>query len=208
MVLSIPQKCRLQTRQATRPCNPEMAPLQHRNISIIPPLLPSRVLYIPNLPPIGIPLPWQTSKTSGWHKHRDTMAPTYYSASRSTRDHFIEPPSILARIFSSDLSLQIRRLWERKEYNMVSTKHSRIPRSVRRWQFNPRSWANLPHLLVGVWMVMLLWGERWVFQSAVEECKWENWERWVRRIIPWKGRPVELLADGEMYSPKMRRPII
>lgn len=189
MVFSIPHKFRLQTRQATRPCNPEQAPCNIEISQYFLPLYPPE--YYPplsNLPGIGIPLitSLANTQTSGWHTYRDTMAPTYYSASRSTRDHFIEPPSVLSRIFSilpTDLSLQIRRLWDRKEYNMVSTKHSRIPRSMRRWQFNPRSWLNLPHLLVGVWMVMLFWGERWVFQSAVEECKWQNWERWVRAIL-------------------------
>lgn len=40
---------------------------------------------------------------------------------------------------------------------------------------------SFPHLLVAAWIVVLLWGERWVFHSAVEECEWEKWERWVRK---------------------------
>jgi hypothetical protein len=36
-----------------------------------------------------------------------------------------------------------------------------------------------PHLLVVLWVVVLLWGERWVFHSKVESCHWSNWEHWV-----------------------------
>jgi hypothetical protein len=39
--------------------------------------------------------------------------------------------------------------------------------------------CSVPHLLVAVWVVVLLWGERWVFHSKVESCHWSNWESWV-----------------------------
>lgn len=38
---------------------------------------------------------------------------------------------------------------------------------------------SFPHALVAVWLLVLLWGERWVFHTAVERCAWENWEKWV-----------------------------
>lgn len=38
---------------------------------------------------------------------------------------------------------------------------------------------GFPHLLVVAWVVVLLWGERWVFHSKVESCHWSNWENWV-----------------------------
>lgn len=39
--------------------------------------------------------------------------------------------------------------------------------------------VSFPHLLVVLWVVVLLWGERWVFHSKVESCHWSNWEHWV-----------------------------
>jgi ethanolamine phosphate phosphodiesterase len=38
---------------------------------------------------------------------------------------------------------------------------------------------SFPHLVVAVWVVLLLWGERWAFHSKVESCHWSNWEKWV-----------------------------
>lgn len=44
---------------------------------------------------------------------------------------------------------------------------------------------SFPHVLVAVWVVVMLWGERWVFHTTVERCAWENWEKWVRTRV-WK----------------------
>ncbi|RDL33180.1 uncharacterized protein BP5553_08619 [Venustampulla echinocandica] len=120
----------------------------------------------------------------------------YHSASRSTRDHFIEPPSLLSRIIMalpSGLSVQIQRLWDRNFQSAytVSTRQSRISRPLRRWYW-PRSLLNLPHLLVAVWFLTLLWGERWVFQSSIEACDWRKWERWLIDPHSYPGRPWPL----------------
>lgn len=40
---------------------------------------------------------------------------------------------------------------------------------------------SFPHVLVAVWVLVMLWGERWVFVNRVERCAWEHWEKWVRR---------------------------
>lgn len=42
-----------------------------------------------------------------------------------------------------------------------------------------RRLSSFPHLLVLVWAVVLLWGERWIFHTKVESCHWSNWEKWV-----------------------------
>lgn len=44
----------------------------------------------------------------------------------------------------------------------------------------PRRLFSFPHFLVAVWIVILLWGERWMFDSKVETCSWDHWEKWVR----------------------------
>lgn len=120
-----------------------------------------------------------------WHRMAK-MAPTYYSNhTSSTRDHFIEPPSLISRLISalpSGLSAQMARVFDSQSASYSTT--TRIPRSLRRFERNLLAWSprrllSLPHAFIVVWVVLLLWGERWVFKSAVEECRWENWERWV-----------------------------
>ena len=42
-----------------------------------------------------------------------------------------------------------------------------------------RRLLSFPHALVAVWVLLLLWGERWVYHSRVEDCHWSSWENWV-----------------------------
>lgn len=39
---------------------------------------------------------------------------------------------------------------------------------------------SFPHVLVALWVLVLMWGERWIFHTKVESCHWSNWEKWVR----------------------------
>jgi ethanolamine phosphate phosphodiesterase len=52
-----------------------------------------------------------------------------------------------------------------------------------------RRLLSFPHLLVAVWMIALLWGERWAFSNRVRSCRWENWENWVSGIVPGPRSP-------------------
>lgn len=38
---------------------------------------------------------------------------------------------------------------------------------------------SFPHLLVALWILVMLWGERWVFASRIRSCDWDHWEDWV-----------------------------
>ena len=53
--------------------------------------------------------------------------------------------------------------------------------AVRQFRRNlvTRRLLSFPHALVAVWIFVLLWGERWVFHSRVEQCHWSDWENWV-----------------------------
>lgn len=57
---------------------------------------------------------------------------------------------------------------------------------------------SFPHVLVVFWLVVLLWGERWVFESKVDDCAWHNWEEWVGQP---QGLPPELHLQ-EKLPPK------
>lgn len=117
-----------------------------------------------------------------WQQLPSTMSPYY-----STHDHVVEPPSILNRVIAGlpgGLAVQIQRLWDTQSYSSISTHQSRIPRPLRNAQrWNLRRLLNLPHLLVAIWALLLLWGERWVFKSALEACEWGTWERWVSSVV-------------------------
>jgi hypothetical protein len=72
-----------------------------------------------------------------------------------------------------------------------------MPRSLRHWteRWHPRRLLCLPHLLVLAWLLVLLWGERWVFQSAIKACEWSQWERWVS--LSGRGKKVRNEADED-----------
>ena len=42
-----------------------------------------------------------------------------------------------------------------------------------------RRLLSFPHLIVLLWLLVLLRGERWLFHWKVEQCKWHKWEDWV-----------------------------
>jgi len=46
------------------------------------------------------------------------------------------------------------------------------------WSF--KRLFTLVNGLVLLWWVVLYWGERGIFNSAVESCNWDKWEDWVR----------------------------
>ncbi|KAG5980634.1 hypothetical protein E4U55_003817 [Claviceps digitariae] len=55
-----------------------------------------------------------------------------------------------------------------------------------------------PHFLFLFWMVILLWGERWVFDSKVEKCDWGTWEKWPKQANPHR---LVFVADPQIIDP-------
>jgi ethanolamine phosphate phosphodiesterase len=53
-------------------------------------------------------------------------------------------------------------------------------------------------LVALVWLVAVWWGERGIFHSAVAQCDWSNWERWVETAEP---HHVLLVADPQLVDP-------
>jgi hypothetical protein len=80
-----------------------------------------------------------------------------------------------------------------------------------RINLSPRRLLSFPHILVVFWMVILLWGERWVFDSKVDSCDWDHWENWVSLyLVPLLLRSPDLrnCLHVNGHSPKERTPII
>lgn len=81
----------------------------------------------------------------------------------------------------TDLAVSLQRMVDQQNLGAPGGVVSRISRLLRGWRrhWSWRRFFTLPHLLVCVWVVALLYGERWVFEEAVRACAWEEWERWV-----------------------------
>ncbi|KAL2399711.1 Cell division control protein 1 [Exophiala dermatitidis] len=60
-----------------------------------------------------------------------------------------------------------------------------------------RLWS-LPSALVLLWIVVLFWGERRVFQRSTAQCLWHKWESWPTHAQP---HHVLLIADPQLVDP-------
>ncbi|KAH8906027.1 putative frost protein [Coniochaeta sp. PMI_546] len=67
-----------------------------------------------------------------------------------------------------------------------------------RYNLAMRRLLSFPHALVVVWVLLLLWGERWVFHSRVESCHWSSWENWPPGATPHR---LVLVADPQLIDP-------
>lgn len=70
------------------------------------------------------------------------------------------------------------RFWKASGRHLVFAFLVNMLRRVRH-NLAMRRLLSFPHALVAVWLLLLLWGERWVFHSRVESCHWSSWENWV-----------------------------
>jgi hypothetical protein len=70
------------------------------------------------------------------------------------------------------------RFWKGPGRRMLSAAAAKMLRRVRHNLALERVFS-FPHALVVVWVFVLLWGERWVFRSRVDRCRWSSWEDWV-----------------------------
>ncbi|KAK4457997.1 putative cell division control protein [Cladorrhinum samala] len=88
------------------------------------------------------------------------------------------------------------RFWRERGRRMVQAGMVALARRTRQNLAYNRLFS-VPHLLVCVWIVVLLWGERWVFHSKVEDCHWDNWEKWPPGATPHR---VALVADPQLID--------
>ncbi|CAN9347632.1 unnamed protein product [Alternaria alternata] len=73
----------------------------------------------------------------------------------------------------------------------------------KRNELQSGSWSfkrlfTLVRALVLLWWVVLYWGERGVFNSAVESCNWDNWENWEAGANPHR---LVFVADPQLIDP-------
>lgn len=82
------------------------------------------------------------------------------------------------RAFVAQAIRALIRFWRERGRHLVSATMLSWAHRLRQ-NLTYHRLVSFPHLLVAVWVVVLLWGERWVFHSKVESCHWSNWEQWV-----------------------------
>ncbi|KAL7620637.1 hypothetical protein AAE478_009632 [Parahypoxylon ruwenzoriense] len=61
-----------------------------------------------------------------------------------------------------------------------------------------RRLLSFPHVLVALWVLIMLWGERWIFASRVRSCDWDHWEDWPAGATPHR---LIFVADPQIIDP-------
>ncbi|CAJ0545302.1 Ff.00g087750.m01.CDS01 [Fusarium sp. VM40] len=80
---------------------------------------------------------------------------------------------------------------------MAMSASERVARRIQR-NLTSRRLLSFPHLLVLIWVVALLYGERWVFNSKVASCDWDHWEKWPKDAKP---HHLVFVADPQIIDP-------
>ncbi|KAJ5157720.1 uncharacterized protein N7482_008820 [Penicillium canariense] len=61
-----------------------------------------------------------------------------------------------------------------------------------------RRLLTVANAIIFMWMFTLWWGERTVFQEAIDRCVWESWEKWPPGATP---HHVAFIADPQLVDP-------
>lgn len=68
-----------------------------------------------------------------------------------------------------------------KCYNRFTNKHWRPHQrrggAGKHWSV--RDGVRVRNLVRAMWVLLVWWGERRVFHTAIQDCLWDNWEEWV-----------------------------
>ncbi|KAL9109095.1 MAG: hypothetical protein Q9227_006186 [Pyrenula ochraceoflavens] len=120
---------------------------------------------------------------------------------RSTRNHYVDPPTLIERARNAIDPLLKESIEEAKTLSAESTNVvKQLVRGDNKKAFKviSRRFLSVRSALVLIWVLLLWWGERLVFEHAVQSCDWGNWEKW-----PAASRPhrVVFIADPQLVDP-------
>lgn len=63
-------------------------------------------------------------------------------------------------------------------YNRCTNKNRQRRRGAgKRWSV--KDVVSVRNLVRVTWVLLAWWGERRVFDTAIQDCLWDNWEEWV-----------------------------
>ncbi|KAI1326955.1 hypothetical protein F5Y16DRAFT_216938 [Xylariaceae sp. FL0255] len=137
---------------------------------------------------------YRTSYGSGPSGYTPSSSSAFHS--RSSHDHHHGGVSIWDEIMANSGSL-VRRIWayaRRQSASGIARKGMfQLRRNIVR-----RRLLSFPHLLVALWAVVLLWGERWTFATKVQTCDWDHWEDWPAGATPHR---LIFVADPQLIDP-------
>ncbi|KAL2132856.1 hypothetical protein VTI74DRAFT_3230 [Chaetomium olivicolor] len=111
--------------------------------------------------------------------------------------HYSTSPLDDFRTFVAHAVRSLVRFWRERGRHMVYVTLLSLAHRLRQ-NLTYHRLVSFPHLIVAVWVVVLLWGERWVFHTKVESCHWNNWENWPAGADPHR---VALVADPQLIDP-------
>ncbi|KAK4659288.1 hypothetical protein QC762_108850 [Podospora pseudocomata] len=135
--------------------------------------------------------------TNSWNQHAYGYSSNFFSGDGSSNNG---NNTSLVEDFVAFVKKALRALvkfWRERGRRMVVTAIYNAVHQIKR-NLTYNRILSVPHLLVGFWVVVLLWGERWTFHSMVENCAWENWENWPAGAQPHR---VALVADPQLIDP-------
>ncbi|TLD25748.1 hypothetical protein E2P81_ATG09405 [Venturia nashicola] len=117
-----------------------------------------------------------------------------YDDLRSSRNSFREPQGLSGQAtlaFTWALK-SVKGSWARQK-NSLGTGRGNVPRKslVRRI-------CSLGNILILLWVYVVYWGERTVFDRAIDECDWRHWENWPSGAQP---HHVAFVADPQLVDP-------
>lgn len=112
-----------------------------------------------------------------------------HSMSSITSPHLYRPRSYSrsANMVHDDATLLQRALWKFNIYRNRYTNRNWRPLQQRR-RGAGKSWSvrdamGVRNLVRVLWVLVVWWGERRVFNTAIQNCSWENWEEWVWHLL-------------------------
>ncbi|KAF2270697.1 hypothetical protein CC78DRAFT_485617 [Lojkania enalia] len=69
---------------------------------------------------------------------------------------------------------------------------------IRDGKWSWRRSISLGKIIIAVWFITLYWGERKVFNSSIDSCRWEAWEKWDSNANPHR---LVFIADPQLVDP-------
>ncbi|KAI0474590.1 hypothetical protein F4859DRAFT_481316 [Xylaria cf. heliscus] len=126
---------------------------------------------------------------------------TYGSATYAPGSH--DPGASIWDEITAAARTMIRRTWAYGNSHGRRRRHSAWQLAVKgghqlRRNMVRRRLFSFPHLLVALWLLVLLWGERWTFASKVDRCDWDHWEDWPPGATPHR---LVFVADPQLIDP-------
>jgi hypothetical protein len=147
---------------------------------------------------------------------------SYSHGARSTRNHFVEPPSFLDRIRPvaprpvRAIATVVRGRAAAAVRALLGAYERESRRSSRRSLIIVlvRLIFSVPNALLLLWIGTLWWGERTVFRDSVKACSWETWESWVScpicfpsfRRRGWGAMELKLMGDVSLAREQRAEP--